>query len=80
MWPRNAAVACKRSRTCKRAKENITRLTQPMGLSQQHESRRLRRNVVFRIAPAQLLLRPFPCPLARVTLPFRLRHQRSQHG
>ena len=32
MWPRNAAVACKRSRTCKRAKENITRPMQPMGL------------------------------------------------
>src|SRR5207244_4028081 len=38
--------------------------------SQQLESRQLRRSVVFRIARDQLLLRPFHCPIARVTLPF----------
>src|SRR5947208_16266015 len=47
---------------------------------QQHQSTRRRGSVVFRIAPDQVLLWPFHCPIARVTLPCLLRHQRSQHG
>ena len=67
MWPRNAAVACRRSRTCKRAKENITGLTQPMGLSPTTRSDATPTECCFfPIAPKKLLLRPLHCPLAGV--------------